>query len=246
LQNCIMQDKSRNSDNFDLSEWYLTLPVDKSGDTDGKALTVKNLKGYEDSDFFYDSSDKAMVFRSPVKGARTSKNTKYTRTELRELMNGERAAWTLQQGGMMTATLKVDEVPSTKNGKKERIIVGQIHGKDDELVRLYFEDGEVYFMNEHSKEDGKEHRFDPVNAQGKKPNVSLGEVFSYKIHVYNGDTLLVDIIADGQTYRSVTSPLDDFWENDRFYFKAGLYMGVNEKMGSGYGQVSFYELDVQH
>ena len=131
LQNCIMQDTSKNSDNFDLSSWYLTLPVDKAGKSSGKALTIKQLNGYEEPDFFFDTSDKAMVFRSPVKGARTSKNTKYTRTELRELINGKRAAWTLQQGGQMTATLKVDEVPSTKSGKKERLIVGQIHGKDD-------------------------------------------------------------------------------------------------------------------
>ena len=101
-------------------------------------------------------------------------------------------------------------------------------------------------MNEHSGADGKEHRFDFLNARGEKPHVSLGEVFSYRILVTGGDTLVVEVTADGQLYQSITRPLDDFWTHDRFYFKAGLYMGVNHKTGSGHGQVSFYALDVRH
>jgi len=233
-----------NSDNIDLSNWRMTLPVDKNGKDSGKALTVRDLIDYEHSKYFYDAPDGAMVFRAPVGGARTSSNTKYVRTELREADGEDKAAWTLDDGGTMTATLKVDEVPVKNDGDDGRIIVGQIHGSKDELVRLYYENDEVYFMNEHSKDDGKEHRFDLKNSKGDTPDVSEGEIFSYKIEVED-NTLQVEVGADGDTYASTTK-IHSFWENDTFYFKAGLYLGVNEKTGDGWGQVSFYELAFNH
>jgi hypothetical protein len=36
------------------------------------------------------------------------------------------------------------------------------------------------------------------------------------------------------------------WNSDTFYFKAGVYLGVNESTGSGEGQASFYGLDFSH
>ena len=87
-----------------------------------------------------------MVFEASVDGA-TTQGSKYARTELREMDGHEKAAWKLADGGTLTATLTVDETPFKDNGSPGRVVVGQIHGQDDELVRLYYEGGKVYFMN---------------------------------------------------------------------------------------------------
>jgi hypothetical protein len=232
-----------NSDHFDLENWKLTLPVDSKGKTSGTAKEVKNLIGYEDSRFFYDAKDGAMVFKASVDGATTS-GSKYAHTELREMNSDDRAAWSLSEGRTLTATLKVDETPIKDGGTPGRVVVGQIHGQDDELVRLYYEGGKVYFMNDQAGPDNKETKFTFKNADGKQPNIALGETFSYMIEA-RGNKLLVKILADGDEYVS-NSKINSVWKSDTFYFKAGVYLGVNENIGHGEGQVSFYGLDFSH
>ena len=123
-------------------------------------------------------------------------------------------------------------------------MVGQIHGQSDELIRLYYENGKVYFMNDQAGPDDKETKFTFKNDAGEQPDISLGETFSYMIDAH-GSKLLVKIKADGQEYISDTS-INSVWNSDTFYFKAGVYLGVNESTGSGEGQVSFYGLDFSH
>lgn len=233
---------SYNSDFFNLTNWKLTLPVDSNGGTSGTATEIKNLTGFEDA-YFYDAPDEAMVFRASADGATTSGST-YPRCELREMNSGSLAGWSTSTGGTMTATLEVNTVPTKFDGTPGRIIVGQIHGQSDELCRLYYENGTVYFMDEHSTSDNKEHKFTFTNASGQQPNISLGEKFSYKIDAH-GNTLNVDIFADGQIYHASTT-INSYWQTDKLYFKAGVYLGVNDGSGSGTGKVSFYGLDFGH
>ncbi|GAM60424.1 alginate lyase precursor [Vibrio ishigakensis] len=73
------------SENFDMTHWYLSQPFDH--DQNGKPDDVSewNLaNGYQHPEIFYTADDGGLVFKSYVKGARTSANTKYARTELRE------------------------------------------------------------------------------------------------------------------------------------------------------------------
>ena len=159
-------------------------------------------------------------------------------------MNGTaNAAWNLQTGGFMSATLEVDAAPN-RDGMGGRIIVGQIHGQDDELVRLYWENGKLYFANDQAGSNNSETKFYFVNGSGQQPNVSLDERFSYTINA-KGDNLEVTVFADGQIYKSV-SKINSVWQSDTFYFKAGAYLGANDSNGSGYGQTSFYALSVNH
>ena len=75
-----------------------------------------------------------------------------------------------------------------------RIVVGQIHGQDDELVRLYYEGGKVYFMNDQAGSSNKETKFTFKNDAGEQPNISLGETFSYMIDAH-GKNLTVKILG---------------------------------------------------
>ncbi|MCC2651195.1 MAG: alyA3 [Microvirga sp.] len=228
--------------NFNLSNWKITLPVDSNGGFSGNAMEVKSLSTYQHSKYFFTAADGAMTFVAPVDGATTS-GSSYARSELREMNGTANAAWDLKTGGFMSATLEVDSAP-IRDGMGGRIIVGQIHGQDDELVRLYWENGKLYFANDQAGSNNSETKFYFVNASGQQPSVSLDERFSYTINA-KGDTLEVTVFADGQIYKSV-SKINSVWQSDKFYFKAGAYLGANESNGSGYGQTSFYDLNFNH
>jgi hypothetical protein len=230
------------SGNFNLSNWKITLPVDQGGSLSGTAVEVQNLSGYKNSKYFYTGSDGAMVFYAPVNGA-TTKGSSYARSELREMNGSEKAAWDLSKGGFMSATLEVDAAPN-RDGVGGRLVVGQIHGQDDELVRLYWENGAVYFVNDQAGSSNSETKFTLKDSTGATPDVSLNERFSYTINA-KGSILEVDVYADGKVYESSTK-INSVWQSDTFYFKAGAYLGANESNGSGAGQASFYALDINH
>lgn len=232
-----------NSDLFNLQNWNLTIPVDATGGIAGVAIIIPTLTGYEDTRYFYDAPDGAMVFRATVDGATTS-GTKYARSELRELTNGKSAAWNLATGGTMTATVKIDQAPVMTNGAPGKMIVGQIHGKNDELVRLYWDNKSMYFANDLSGANNTENKFYFKNGAGLAPSIDIGEKFSYQIDA-RGDTLNVIIYADGDVYTSTTQ-INSVWQTDTLYFKAGVYLGVDESTSTGAGQVSFYALDMSH
>lgn len=171
------------SENFELIDWHLTLPTDIN--KDGKADTIpeKSLsKGFSLEPFFYTAKDGGMVFACPNKGAKTSKNTKYTRTELREMLRRGNASikvknmtknnWVFSSahkatkrkvggvGGDMEVTVAVNRVSTTGEANRVgRVIVGQIHATHDEPIRLYYhklpqnELGSIYFAHEINKGD---------------------------------------------------------------------------------------------
>ena len=231
------------SGNFNLSNWKITLPVDSTGGITGTAVEVQNLIGYQNAKYFYTATDGAMVFRAMVEGATTS-GSSYARSELREMVGTTRAAWNLTTGGVMTATLEVDQAPIRSDGTVGKLVVGQIHGASNELVRLYWDNSKLYFANDISGSAGNENKFYFTNAAGAQPNVSLDERFSYVIDA-KGTSLEVTIYADGDIYKSVTT-INSAWQSDSLYFKAGTYLGVNETGGTGWGQTSFYDVRFNH
>jgi Ca2+-binding RTX toxin-like protein len=231
------------SGNFDLSNWKIGLPIDGAGGFTGASREVKSLSDYEHPKYFFTAGNGAMTFMAPVEGA-TTKGSKFARSELREMNGSVRAAWSLAKGGVMSATLEIDHAPTKFNGTPGRIVVGQIHGQDDELVRLNWDNGRLYFVNDQAGATDSETKFYFLNAAGKQPHVSLNERFSYTISA-KSDQLVVTIKADGQIYKSI-SKINSVWQSDAFYFKAGTYLGVNETQGTGYGQTSFYALSISH
>lgn len=164
--------------NFDLLDWYLTLPVDTNKDDKADIIPEQFLdKGFTLSPLFYTADDGGMVLLSPNYGATTSKNTKYVRTELREMLrrgdtrvkvqgvnknnwvfgsmhfSGQKKAGGVD--GSLEATLAVNRVSTTGDEKKVgRVIIGQIHAIKDEPIRLYYRKlpqndlGTLYFAHE--------------------------------------------------------------------------------------------------
>jgi poly(beta-D-mannuronate) lyase len=155
------------SENFDLADWKLTLPVDR--DHDGKADEVSETdlaQGWSDPSFFYtDPVTGGLVFRVPQNASATTIESGYPRTELREMLRAgdlsidtrrtdgkaNKNNWVLPSapeiaraqaggvGGVLRATLAVNQV--TRMGEPHRIgrvVIGQIHARDHEVLRLYY------------------------------------------------------------------------------------------------------------
>lgn len=146
--------------NFDLLGWGLDAPVDNDNNGRSDRITEQTLAAGYNSNYFYTGNDGAMVMKSPLYGPKTSTNTNYVRTELRQMMRRgdtsistqgvNRNNWRLGyqpiintvtggRGGRLDATLAVNQVSvSGVNYQLGRVIIGQIHASSDEPLRLYY------------------------------------------------------------------------------------------------------------
>lgn len=153
--------------NFDLLDWYLNTPADddNNGISD-RFSEVELANGATDERYFFTAEDGGMVFRATIGGAKTSKNTRFTRTELREMLRrGDKSISTKGEGGdpglnnwvfssapesaqkkaggvdgTLRATLAVNHVTSTgENRDVGQVVIGQIHAGKDEPARLYYQ-----------------------------------------------------------------------------------------------------------
>ncbi len=200
-------------ENFDLSQWNIDTPA---FDTDGFSLRHGELDwapmATSDSrPFFFTHTDGGMRFVSTIGGAKTSQNTKYTRSELREMLragnksistqgvNGNNWALGYQpqnanhggRNGVLKATLRVNQVTSSGSGiHPGRTVIGQIHADNDEPARLYYRKlpnadfGCIYL--EHEIRDGDDVTFNIIgdeDCEGNGPadGIQLDELFSYEI-----------------------------------------------------------------
>ncbi|MGI9221458.1 MAG: polysaccharide lyase family 7 protein [Woeseiaceae bacterium] len=162
--------------NFDLISWKLNTPADLDGNGISDTASETDLdNGFTDG-FFFTGPDGGMVFRSTIAGAKTSANTRYTRSEFREMLRRgntgistrgvNRNNWLLGyqpdpgiavggRNGVLRGTLAVNHVTDTGDRNQiGRVIIGQIHAEGDEPIRLYYrkypenERGFVYFAHE--------------------------------------------------------------------------------------------------
>jgi poly(beta-D-mannuronate) lyase len=162
--------------NFELISWKLNTPADLDGNGISDTASETDLdNGFTDEYFFTDPSG-GMVFRSTIDGAKTSANTSYTRSELREMLRRGNTGistrgvnlnnWLLGyqpdpgiavggRNGVLRGTLAVNHVTDTGDRNQVgRVIIGQIHAESDEPIRLYYrkfpenERGFIYFAHE--------------------------------------------------------------------------------------------------
>ena len=268
-------------ENFDLLDWSLTLPTDINKDKRADTVFEKPLSnGFELKPFFYTAADGGMVFACPNVGAKTSSNTKYARTELREMLRrgkgnvkvqgvtGNNWVFSSVHGavkkkaggidGSLEATLAVNRVSTTgKAYRVGRVIIGQIHAKDDEPIRLYYrklpgnERGSVYFA--HEIMGGDDVWVDMIGSRADSladpvDGIRLNEKFSYKISVAD-DLLFVTIIRAGKKNVTATFDMSDsgYDKGSQYmYFKAGIYNQNNGGAAGDYAQATFYHLSNTH
>lgn len=179
---------------LDFSQWNISIPIDRG---DGIATTQKVqdlIGGYQNSDYFYTSEDGGVVFKCPVEAPKTSENTSYARTELREMLRGTNTSISTQGvnknnwvfgtapesdisaaggfDGLLEATLAVNYVTTTGNSSHQgRVIVGQIHANDNEPCRLYYRKlpenskGAIYFAHEPADGFGDEQYIELIGSR---------------------------------------------------------------------------------
>ena len=164
------------SGNFDLLTWGLDNPEDNDNNGRSDRIQERELAAGFTNDFFYTGADGGMVFKAPIYAPKTSTNTSYARTELREMLRRGNTSistqgpnlnnWVLGYqpeptnpvggvGGHLSATLAVNRVVEAgENYQIGRVIIGQIHAGDDEPIRLYYRKrpghdlGYIYFAHE--------------------------------------------------------------------------------------------------
>lgn len=283
------------SENFDLKRWKITLPVDRDGNGKVDEIEENELQGWSDPEYFYtDPVTGGMVFRA-VPGGTTTQNSSYVRTELREMLRGgdesistriddgtpNRNNWVFSSApedvhelaggvdGTLTATMAVNRVTRMgEAGKVGRVIIGQIHAKDDEPIRLYYRKlptnkfGSIYYAHEPVGADdiyvdviGDRGDF----AENPADGIALDEVFSYEIRVTSEERdgalrpmLHVKIIRDdGSVIEAEPFDMGDSGystASDFMYFKAGAYSQNNTTTWPerDYDQVTFFKLEATH
>ena len=162
--------------NFALISWKLNTPADLDGNGISDSPGETDLDNGFTDEFFFTGPSGGMVFRSTIAGAKTSANTSYTRSELREMLRRGNTSistrgvnqnnWILGyqpdpgiavggRNGVLRGTLAVNHVTETGDRNQVgRVIIGQIHAQSDEPARLYYrkfpenERGFIYLAHE--------------------------------------------------------------------------------------------------
>ena len=116
---------------FDLTHWYLTLPIADPSGRDGSGpwdVHPPALATFEHPRFFYVNPARELIMYAPVDGVTTSKASGATRSECREEDGrGNLASWGFADGKEHTLTVTMTADPtSIATGRREGI-VGQIH-----------------------------------------------------------------------------------------------------------------------
>lgn len=210
-----VDNKSDASDSkFKLDKWELQLPVNSFGLQMGDMSTIEPAKTVEP--WFVASKDK-LKFVCPIKGA-TSANTESPRTELKELKD-----WSLEEGGVLKATLSVDQIPSGG------VTIGQVWSQSQPLRLRVKDDGKITAAGG---------GYDSSETVG---TVKFGETFTYRVEV-KGEVLDLYINDVKAWTRSMSA-----WKGKKMYFKAGAYCSASEGTNSDERfKVTFFELKVTH
>jgi hypothetical protein len=252
---------------IDLSHWKVTVPV---ANEEGKPYEVETpeildyaknerLKPY----MYNDSSKGALVFYAKPTSS-TTRNTKYSRSELREqIVPGDNNTnWTFKQGGTMKGKLSMDEVSRDSDGKYHRVIIMQIHGRltnqqrdliganDNNappILKIYWDKGKIRVKTKVLKnldltdtEILHEEAWDDDEGFNFEQEVGFRK-FSLEVQVSEGKMVIILNDTEYAVYESIHMKRWGLFEN---YFKAGNYFQSRDE--GSYAKVKFYQLEVTH
>ncbi len=203
--------------------WYLTLPTGAEGDPD--TVEPSELESYDSEYFRLNESRDGVVFTANAGGV-TTENSKYPRSELREMNGGEKASWDGRSG---THVMELDQAITKTPSTKPDVIAGQIHGGDDDVMQIHLSGSELTVKYADGKKDV------PLDDAYR-----LGERFRVKIESSDGQ---VKVWYNGD----LKADLPIFGAQS--YFKAGAYVNSNTSKGassSDEGQVVVYDVNISH
>lgn len=206
-------------------DWKITFPV---AGPKGTALEVRNPEfaaclqdhcTFPDSlnTYFYQTGE-GLVFHTEYTGVTTSSNTKYSRTELREMRGSEEANWTLPETGLLEARLKI----AALEGGADKTIFMQIHGKAPEsqpLLKCIWEKGSIRLLTKSGP------KLKDLSRKQRYVGIGTNEWFTCAIKV-NRDAL--EIRINENLVETFGRDVLDCWpEGNTYYFKAGNYLQNN-------------------
>lgn len=252
---------------IDLSHWKVTLPVTNDK---GKPYEIEPPEIFDFASnemarpyMYIDSLRGAIVFHAMPTESKT-KNTKYTRSELREQMvpGDNNVNWTFADGGYMRAKMAMDSSTRDADGKYHRTIIMQIHGRltneqrdligeDDNnappILKIYWDKGKIRVktkvlknINATVPEILHEDAWD--NDEGFNFEQEVGfRKFVLEVKVSEGKMVIILNGNEFKVYESVHMRKWGIFEN---YFKAGNYFQSRDK--GSFSKVRFYELEVSH
>ncbi|ANO34522.1 hypothetical protein BCU83_15195 [Vibrio breoganii] len=273
---------------WNIEQWKITLPVSESyykehfgvssglNDRDSAVELLpskcsgKDVFSLETSlPYFYvaDNEDVHFIVDLGDAGISTTTNTKYARSELRELYNYNSSSicssstqnWTVDDANhQLQAQLQIEDYPNI-SGKDPKVIVGQVHGYKikQALIKLQWEGGNKpirAILNNTFLPD------DQSCSYCKSFSVDLGTAeansdWRYNIEVNENGVVLEAAgvsksFAWGEKIENTGYALDPDWahSDNSFYFKAGIYPQI-EPSSSLSGQifdVSFSEIKITH
>lgn len=252
---------------IDLSHWKVTLPV---ANEKGKPVEISppEILNFAKMDvakpyMYIDSTKGGIVFHAmPTES--TTKNTKYTRSELREQMEpgNNNKNWTFADGAYMSGKLAMDETTRDDDGKYHRTIIMQIHGRltneqrdligeDDNnappILKIYWDNGKVrvktkVLKNVNATNEELLHEDAWGDDDGFNFEQEVGfRKFTLEVEVSKGKMV---IILNGNEYKVYENVHMRKWSVFENYFKAGNYFQSRDK--GAYSKVLYYELEVSH
>ena len=231
--------------NFDLSHWYLQLPVDSNGTNVGTSASISTAQltnGYASAWFYTATNDGAMTFWVPDNGATTSGST-HPRSELREELSPGNTSvnWTPYGTHILTATCVVSNVPSDTL----KVCIGQVHeqvsgGDVVPMVMIMFVNNSKIYVNVWP--DGNVDSSSSYNYG----TLSMGTLITYQIAVTNG-VLSVTINNSNKTFNLFGAGYAN-WQTNQVYFKAGAYSQTTNQCNCATdgARVAFYSLTRYH
>ena len=231
-----------------LTNWKVTLPVDKNGDDSSDATDVSDrntnpweiagsdLINFEYPPYFY-AENGEVVFHAHCAGATTS-GSDYPRCELRQEVGGGDNYWSVDDYQYLHVKLRVTHTPV----EKPEVCMTQIHGPENEPLRLqYHADKGLYLVwNESNKDYFK-----------STVSYTLGQTLEVTVVVDNGDiTCTVTNTDTNETYTKTWTSNDSTG-----YFKVGCYTqssiflsqfksGYNDESIDAYGEVRVSQIDL--
>jgi len=252
---------------IDLSHWKVTLPVtnDKGKPYEISPPEILDFASNEVAKpyMYIDSTKGAIVFHALPTKSKT-RNTKYTRSELREQMvpGKNNVNWTFKDGAYMKGKLAIDEVTRDSNGKYHRVIIMQIHGRltneqrdligeDDNnappILKIYWDNGKVRIktkllknLNAQIPEILHEDAWDNDKGFNFEQEVGFSK-FTLEVKVSEGKMV---IILNGNEYKVYENIHMRKWGVFENYFKAGNYLQTIDE--GAFARLKYYDLNVTH